>query len=494
MLCFRQLLKTAKHLVHQAFPSTQHTTKTQRPTTMSASAPIPDILKRADEAIDFSSAEIIVIVGPARKYFPVHEALIRKSSAYFETALDQKWLEGRSRVVEMEEDDEQAFNIYINWLYRGKICLDIPHFSSTDELDTAWTRMFRAYALGDKLCDINFKDSLTDAAAVWFTRTGLPSAKPLHTLYESTLPGSPMRLLMTCELAKREDQIKSIDESWPHALTIDLVKLLKFPNEHFLESSFQLACGCAFHEHSLRRSLSERCYRAGAKNPAHAMQRLCLQRLDTIDFATRSIRFMLAESSATFSINERLLRICQPALEFSVESKEAGVWTLRSESNHLAFNIYLNWLCSGRMYVDFAEDSNSSAIWIEIALAYDLGRQLQNCSFSDAIIDAVALTFCQKRVNGLTWIPTEPETLEGMYQVFRGESGLCRLIAYKMATLTNLVDLLSDQWPSKLLHAIAVDAARRLNGGADSSTLKRTRECKFHEHGILEECYRKKMA
>lgn len=81
-----------------------------------------------------------------------------------------------------------------------------------------------------------------------------------------------------------------------------------------------------------------------------------------------------------------------------------------------------------------------------------------------------------------------------MYQVFRGESGLCRLIAYKMTTLTNLVDLLSDQWPSKLLHAIAVDAARRLNGGADSSTLKRTRECKFHEHGILEECYRKKMA
>ncbi|CAK1363777.1 hypothetical protein CB0940_04217 [Cercospora beticola] len=343
---------------------------------MSAPAPIPDILKRADEAIDFSSAEIIVIVGPTRKYFHVPAALICKSSAYFETALHRKWLEGRSGVVEMVEDDEQAFNVYMNWLYRGKICLDNPRNLSTDERDAAWTLMFRTYALGDKLCDINFKDSLTDAAAVWFTRAGLPSAKALHTLYEFTLPGSPMRFLMTCELAKLEDQIQSIDESWPHALTIELVKLLKFPEEDLLESTFQMACDCAFHEHSFRSSVFERCYRANAKDPALAIKRLCLHGHDTIDFASRPIRFRLAESSATFSINERLLSICQPALDFSVESRTAGVWTLRSESNHLAFNIYLNWLCSGKMYVDFAEESNDCTIWVKIALAYDLGRQL----------------------------------------------------------------------------------------------------------------------
>ncbi|KAM3419907.1 hypothetical protein BST61_g3227 [Cercospora zeina] len=65
---------------------------------MSFFTPIPDILQRAEEAIDFSSTEIRVIVVPAQKCFHVHEALIY---------------------------DEQAFNTYMNWLYRNKIHLDM---------------------------------------------------------------------------------------------------------------------------------------------------------------------------------------------------------------------------------------------------------------------------------------------------------------------------------------------------------------------------------
>ncbi|KAF2217938.1 hypothetical protein CERZMDRAFT_80577 [Cercospora zeae-maydis SCOH1-5] len=457
--------------------------------------PIPDILERADEAIDFSSAEIRVIVGPAQKCFHVHESLIRKYSPYFKTALDGTWREGKRGVVEMVEDDEQAFNIYMNWLYRKKIHLDMPDITNrTEELDAAWIRLFSTYALGDKLLDSYFKDALTDATVFCVARFGLPPVEALHFLYDMTPPESPMRLLMTCELARRHDQINALDESWPHALTIDLTKLLKFHNEYANQPTFQVARNCGFHEHKNRGLQTETCYRANASHPDQVVQQVRLRRNGTIDFTTSPVRFSFENSSAILSINERLLRMCQPALDLSVETTTAGTRTLRADCHEHALNTYLNWLCSGRMYIDFNYGCNDPAIWVKIARAYALGSRLPDSTFKDALTDAVALMFVQPRYDYLIWIPSSLAMLQHpeVYQLLSVESPLSNILAHAIASVNNLAEQLSEHWPQRLLYAVAFVAAKMLYE-EDPAPMEHAQRCMFHEHGSEEECYRRDM-
>ena len=43
--------------------------------------------------------------------------MIRRSSPFFDKAMNRQWIEGRDRQVKLEEDDPEIFNIYIAWLY-----------------------------------------------------------------------------------------------------------------------------------------------------------------------------------------------------------------------------------------------------------------------------------------------------------------------------------------------------------------------------------------
>ncbi|EME77420.1 uncharacterized protein MYCFIDRAFT_146355 [Pseudocercospora fijiensis CIRAD86] len=62
---------------------------------------------------------IRVGTGAARETPTIHEYIIREKSQVFRAAFDRKWKEGRSRQVELPEDDPKIVHSYLDWLYSG---------------------------------------------------------------------------------------------------------------------------------------------------------------------------------------------------------------------------------------------------------------------------------------------------------------------------------------------------------------------------------------
>lgn len=59
----------------------------------------------------------------AEKTYVVHEAIVRAESPFFEAALSKEWQESKERIVRLPKQYPEAFDVYIGWVYSGKIII-----------------------------------------------------------------------------------------------------------------------------------------------------------------------------------------------------------------------------------------------------------------------------------------------------------------------------------------------------------------------------------
>lgn len=131
--------------------------------------------------------------------FAVHESILREHSPFFRAALDQKWREGRSRVVELPMDDEDVVAAYVDFLYFGKVASRPVSPPELPVDDGEFSFLSRCYIFADKVGADIFCDAIIDAMALKTddvagdgTRT-FPSYTAIMTLYNGTPPDSPAR-------------------------------------------------------------------------------------------------------------------------------------------------------------------------------------------------------------------------------------------------------------------------------------------------------------
>ena len=97
---------------------------------------------------------VTIVVGTdhEKKTFYVHEHLLTSASQYFKTALESKFTEAQSKDFRLDEDDADAFELFVGYLYKvsetGKDC-------KTSLRDYA-----EGFALGDKLMASSFKKQI----------------------------------------------------------------------------------------------------------------------------------------------------------------------------------------------------------------------------------------------------------------------------------------------------------------------------------------------
>ncbi|KAF7195301.1 hypothetical protein HII31_03507 [Pseudocercospora fuligena] len=65
----------------------------------------------------FAAKPVIVKVGRPATVFHVNEERIAESSESFKAALKKEWPSGRSRIIQLPDEDAEIFNVYLNWLY-----------------------------------------------------------------------------------------------------------------------------------------------------------------------------------------------------------------------------------------------------------------------------------------------------------------------------------------------------------------------------------------
>jgi hypothetical protein len=185
--------------------------------------------------------------------------LLSVNSEYFRLALQDHWVEKKTRTVKLPDVDTQIINIYVNWLYDRKIILGMGPEEHLRE-EEPFSRVARAYLLGDRLADIDFQDAATDSMLkIHFLEDadgGTYSIdKPVRNrIYQNTKPESKLRQLLvhiasfygTTEVYGLEDDVQFL---------IDLANSRKCGVG---DSPAVIGARCGFHGH---KEGLENCYR-----------------------------------------------------------------------------------------------------------------------------------------------------------------------------------------------------------------------------------------
>lgn len=146
---------------------------------------------------------IEVVVGEDASLWVIHKKLLCAQSSFFQAAINSRFREGTERRVVLEEDDNDAFSIFVQWLYSG--------FFTTISLRI----LLHAYVLGDKLGASSFQSlafdkiysmnvgccRFTPEQAVWVSANTLPES----TLREFAMDTLALSLLNNTLELSRED-------------------------------------------------------------------------------------------------------------------------------------------------------------------------------------------------------------------------------------------------------------------------------------------------
>lgn len=134
--------------------------------------------------------------------FVIHKDLVTSNSQLFASALSRNWKEGRSGVVSLPEDDPDAFEIYVSWLYKRSPFTSEALLAPSSEQSTSLSplkqveRFISAYLLGDKLLDDDFCDMIIDALLEYSAARNAWPTKQAERIFLISPPESPQRNLL----------------------------------------------------------------------------------------------------------------------------------------------------------------------------------------------------------------------------------------------------------------------------------------------------------
>jgi hypothetical protein len=203
--------------------------------------------------------------------FSVHEKLICASSDFFRNAMARDWKESKQRSIHLKDDDADTFELYLHWLYRGTLPVRInePGLVGNSE----YLQMAKAYVLGDKLQDGDFKDVIIDAiidkckSIASDGHKWSPVGPVLRCIYDNTPTSSKARRLLVDIYVHNgsgdwlSDWVKQDDI--PKDFLLDIAMAFLNKKEKNEESPTHKSSTCAYHQHGLEETL---CYKARLRN------------------------------------------------------------------------------------------------------------------------------------------------------------------------------------------------------------------------------------
>ncbi|KAF7195236.1 hypothetical protein HII31_03442 [Pseudocercospora fuligena] len=192
-------------------------------------AALPHVMRPSSAAINFIARPALVKVGTPHTTFHINEELLCSGSEFFKAALKKDW----------HEEPEELY---------------------------PWKEHVEAYALGDLLMDVDFKDAIMDALMVgMFTKSRqqgsycIPGPGHRKALYEVTLPGCKARKMLAHRIADGAATV--IKDSEDPAMLYDIMQILADKSQSNL---IVATARCDFHEHEKG---EENCYRKKFAKP-----------------------------------------------------------------------------------------------------------------------------------------------------------------------------------------------------------------------------------
>ena len=165
---------------------------------------------------------IDVIVGMNANLWKLHKKVICGHSPFFSAALNGHFAEGIQQKVELPEDDNAIFTLFVLWIY--------TKYFENDSLPD----LLKAYVLGDKLGAVNFRSSVIDKIHNMHTNASKCRFTLEQALWvsENTLPDSSLRSLTidTISLGILNKSLQRSKEDWERMSPIHVELLQAIAN------------------------------------------------------------------------------------------------------------------------------------------------------------------------------------------------------------------------------------------------------------------------
>jgi BTB/POZ domain len=140
------------------------------------------------------------MVGRADASFTVHKNLVCNISPFFRGACSSLFREGVNDVVCLPEQDPEAFDIFLEWMYTGRIGSrpHPPNKESAAESEAWWILVTKLYLLAHYLQSTSFGNEVIDLIGRSVARKQVrknPQSDTIHLVYNSTVDGCGLRKL-----------------------------------------------------------------------------------------------------------------------------------------------------------------------------------------------------------------------------------------------------------------------------------------------------------
>ena len=133
---------------------------------------------------------VTIYVGPKRKEYQVHRSLLA-SHEYWRKFLDSKLAED-SRIVHLPDQYPATWDLFINWLYRGKL-KDICEENEDVATDQA-IQYINLYTTAEHWAILALQNNIMDKLHAWEALLwGWFPSYSIHHVYEHNPNGSPLR-------------------------------------------------------------------------------------------------------------------------------------------------------------------------------------------------------------------------------------------------------------------------------------------------------------
>ena len=140
-------------------------------------------------------ATVTVLVGENKKAFHIHEANLFEVSTFFKAAFSSDFKEGSERIMTLPEDDDSVFELFVEWIYRGRYKLP--------SIDLAHKRHIQLFVLADKYDVPDLKSLvLSELFSLIKNREFWPSRNTIVYAYEHTSQNAPVRKMIADHLAR----------------------------------------------------------------------------------------------------------------------------------------------------------------------------------------------------------------------------------------------------------------------------------------------------
>jgi len=189
----------------------------------------------------------IVVGSSSPKTFAIHKNLVVAASTFFDAALNGSFKEGRDQKITLPEDDSEAFQVFYDWLYTGKISTEDSTHTSSLYPDHFWLKVYR---MADRLMIKGLQVIAYERFQTILPATApiLPSKEFIIDLFEDSEGTSPIALEMYVVSHVAYHIKKTSVDGWaPFELQDKWTQFLRVNERLGMEIAVRLATGGSCH-------------------------------------------------------------------------------------------------------------------------------------------------------------------------------------------------------------------------------------------------------